>query len=140
MRLVGIIAAAVALAVVAARGGYALVVRRRSPGGRPTLRAARPGAEPRRPSRGAGRRSVVPVGARPEPGDESCLRLGHTGLSWCEEMERVRWGVRRFRIVAAVCGDCQRPQTEVRIVYPDAYTVPVVRPNDGQPTAPAATR
>lgn len=80
---------------------------------------------------------MVPVGARLEPGDEPCVSLGHSALSWCEETERVRWGVRRRQLVDAVCGDCDQPQAQVRIVFPTDYTIPVVR-RDDQPT-PAAT-
>lgn len=129
MRLIGIIAASTALALLVAQGGHAEVVRRRSPNGRQTLQAARPGKEPRPPRR-AGRRSVIPVGARPEPGDEPCVSLGHNSLSWCEEIKRVRWGIRRRRIVDALCGDCERPQSQVRITYPNDYMVAVVRRDD----------
>lgn len=79
---------------------------------------------------------MVPVGARPLPGDESCVSLGHTGLSWCEEVTRVRWGVHRRQLVDAVCGDCDRPQSQIRIVYPADFTVPVV-PRDSQRAAAA---
>jgi hypothetical protein len=61
MRTIGTVAAIVALALVVVD-----VRRRRSHAGR----------------------SVVPAGARPVPGDESCVGLGHVGLSWCEEIER----------------------------------------------------
>jgi len=81
---------------------------------------------------------MIPAGARPEPGDEPCVSLGHTGIGYCEEIERVRWGVRRLRIVEAVCLDCDRPQGRVRIVYPADYTVPVNLRDDQ--LASAATR
>jgi hypothetical protein len=131
MSLAGSVAACTALALVV------VVVRRRVRDGRLTLRVARPGTEPLSSRRHRGR-SVIPDGARPEPGDEPCVGLGHTGLSWCEETQRVRRGVRRHRIVDAICGDCDRPQNQVRIVYPADYTIPVVR-RDGQPTPSATT-
>jgi hypothetical protein len=129
VRIVGL-AAGVALAAIIVRLGYLLYevrVDRRSRW--QVLRVSRPELEAlthgRRP-----KRSVIPAGARPEPGDEPCVSLGHTGLGYREEIERVRWGVRSMQIVEAVCLDCDRPQSQVRIVYPADRVITVGRGDD----------
>ena len=130
MRLVGLAAAGVALAAIIVRLGYLLYqvrVARRSR--RQVLRVSRPEFEPLAPGRRP-KRSVIPAGARPEPGDEPCVSLRHTGLGYREEIERVRWGVHRIQIVEAVCLDCDRPQSQVRIVYPADRMITVSRGDD----------
>ena len=130
MRLVGLVAAGVALAAIIVRLGYLLYevrVARRSRW--QVVRVSRPEFELLAPGRRPGR-SVIPEGGRPEPGDEWCVSLGHSGLGYREEIERVRWGVRGVQIVEAVCLDCDRPQSQVRIVYPADHRVTVGRGGD----------
>jgi hypothetical protein len=73
---------------------------------------------------------VVPAHARARPGDEPCVSLGHLNLGYVEEIDRPRWGTRRVQLVEAVCMECSKPQTEVRIIYPADYTIAVHRQDD----------
>lgn len=73
--------------------------------------------------------SVVPPRARAQPGDEPCVSLGHLNLGYVEEIDHPHRGVRRIRLIEAVCMGCSKPQTEVRIIYPANYTIAVHRPD-----------
>lgn len=137
MSRLGSAAACAAIALVVLRVGHLEMIRRRSRDGRQVLRVARPEIEPR-PTHASSRRSVIPAGARPEPGDEPCVSRGHTGLAYREDAQWVRWGVRRRWIAEAICSECDRPQDEVHIVFPADHMLPVCR--DDHTAVPAGTR
>jgi hypothetical protein len=72
--------------------------------------------------------SVIPPRARAQPGDEPCVSLGHVNLGYVEEIDHPRRGVRRLRLIEAVCMECSRPQSEVRIIYPADAWLRGIRP------------
>jgi hypothetical protein len=77
--------------------------------------------------------SVIPPGARPLPGDDVCVGLGHSELAWAERIcfpWLVPWAGRGTSIVEAICGACGRPQSRLRVVYPPGYTIQLT-PEDG---------
>jgi hypothetical protein len=79
------------------------------------------------------RRSLIPEGARPEPGDDRCVASGHRQLSWTEEIQRLRGGVTMRWLIDARCGECNQPQTCIRLVYPPDRILDINPPQPPDP-------
>ena len=82
--------------------------------------------------------SVIPPGARPIPGDDDCVSLGHRQLGWVERISWVPWRGKASEIAEATCRDCGRPQTQIRVVYPPGHTIRIRQSEDQTPAAEQA--
>lgn len=72
--------------------------------------------------------SVIPPGATPMPGDDDCVILGHRQLTSAERISGFPWRGKVSEIVEATCRDCERPQTQLRIVYPPRRIIRIHQP------------